>query len=180
MGLSPKDRKTLWGRSRHLCAFPQCRRQLTADQVDAKTGETFRTIVGEEAHILAVTRGASYDAKYPANELETYENRILLCSIHHTFIDSEKGRAYDPVTLTAMKRRHERQEERRERISEPTVRAYVADQYEADDKVLFGQVKFKGIALTPCSSTSPSLRHGATQKLLPASLRSRKMHRVTQ
>src|SRR5689334_15166140 len=73
VGLSPKDRKTLWGRSRHLCAFPQCRRQLTADQVDAKTGETFQTIVGEEAHIYSPSPdGPRYDAKYPTGKLETY------------------------------------------------------------------------------------------------------------
>ncbi|WP_164704536.1 hypothetical protein [Blastococcus litoris] len=144
MELSRKDRRILWGRSRHLCAFPQCRRQLTEDQVDAKTGETFQTIIGEEAHIYSATPdGPRYDPKFPKEKLETYENRVLLCSVHHTLIDSERGRAYDPNTLLEMKRRHERQEERRERIS-GTVRAYIADQYEADDKVLFRQVKLEG------------------------------------
>lgn len=163
MGLSPKDRKTLWGRSRHLCAFPQCRRQLTADQVDAKTGETFQTIVGEEAHIYSPSpEGPRHDVKYPASKLETYENRILLCSIHHTFIDSEKGRAYDPITLIAMKRRHERQEERRERIS-GTVRAYVADQYEADDKVLFRQVKLEGPRVDSMFVDVPFASRGDTE-----------------
>ncbi|WP_091725290.1 hypothetical protein [Nocardioides scoriae] len=142
VGLSPQDRKTLWACSRHLCAFPQCRRQLTAGEVDARRGgETLQTIVGEEAHVYSPSpEGPRYDANYPANKLETYKNRTLLCSIHHTFIDSEKGRAYDPDTLTKMMRRHERQEERRERIS-GTVRAYVADQYEVDDKVLFRQTQ---------------------------------------
>lgn len=163
MGLSPKDRKTLWGRSRHLCAFPQCRRQLTADQVDAKTGETFQTIVGEEAHIHSPSPdGPRYDAKYPADKLETYENRILLCSIHHTFIDSEKGRAYTPDTLITMKRRHERQEERRERIS-GTIRAYVADQYEADDKVLFRQVKLEGPRVDSMFVDVPFASRGGTE-----------------
>ena len=163
MALSPKDRKTLWGRSRHLCAFPQCRRQLTADQVDAKTGETFQTIVGEEAHIYSPSPdGPRYDPKYPTSKLETYENRILLCSIHHTFIDSEKGRAYDPDTLLTMKRRHERQEERRERIS-GTVRAYVADQYEADDKVLFRQVKLEGPRVDSMFVDVPFASRGDTE-----------------
>lgn len=163
MGLSPKDRKTLWGRSRHLCAFPQCRRQLTADQVDAKTGETFQTIVGEEAHIYSPSPdGPRYDANYPTGKLETYENRILLCSIHHTFIDSEKGRAYTPDTLIKMKRRHERQEERRERIT-GTVRAYVADQYEADDKVLFRQVKLEGPRVDSMFVDVPFASRGDTE-----------------
>ena len=163
MALSPKDRKTLWGRSRHLCAFPQCRRQLTADQVDAKTGETFQTVVGEEAHIYSPSpEGPRYDATYPTSKLETYENRILLCSIHHTFIDSEKGRAYDPDTLITMKRRHERQEERRERIS-GTVRAYVADQFEADDKVLFRQVKLEGPRVDSMFVDVPFASRGDTE-----------------
>jgi hypothetical protein len=163
VGLSPKDRKTLWGRSRHLCAFPQCRRQLTEDQVDATTGETFQTVVGEEAHIYSPSPdGPRYDAKFPTSKLETYENRILLCSIHHTLIDSEKGRAYDPETLLAMKRRHEWQEERRERIS-GTVRAYVADQYEADDRVLFRQVKLEGPRVDAMFVDVPFASRGDTE-----------------
>lgn len=163
MGLSPKDRKALWGRSRHLCAFPQCRRELTEDQVDAKTGETFQTVVGEEAHIYSPSPdGPRYDAKYPVGKLETYENRILLCSIHHTLLDSEKGRAYDPDTLIKMKRRHERQEERRERIS-GAVRAYVADQYEADDKVLFRQVKLEGPRVDAMFVDVPFASRGDTE-----------------
>lgn len=144
MGLSDKDRKLLWGRARNVCAFPQCRQSLTADQVDAKTGEPFHTVVGEEAHLYSASAiGPRYDPNYPAGKLETYVNRILLCSVHHTFIDSEDGRAYDAETLAKMKQRHEQQEERRERIS-GAIRAYIADQYGADDRVLFRQVKLDG------------------------------------
>jgi hypothetical protein len=131
--------------------------------VDAKTGETFQTIVGEEAHIYSPSPdGPRYDAKYPTGKLETYANRILLCSIHHTFIDSEKGRAYTPDTLITMKRRHEQQEERRERIF-GTIRAYVADQYEADDKVLFRQVKLEGPRVDSMFVDVPFASRGATE-----------------
>jgi hypothetical protein len=76
--------------------------------VDAKTGEPFQTIVGEEAHIYSASPdGPRYDPNYPAVKLETYENRILLCRNHHIFIDSESGRAYDAETLLEMKKRHE-------------------------------------------------------------------------
>jgi hypothetical protein len=166
VGLSPKDRKTLWGRSRHVCAFPQCRRHLTEDQVDATTGETFQTVVGEEAHIYSPSPdGPRYEATFPVTKLETYENRILLCSIHHTLIDSEKGRAYDPETLLAMKRRHEQQEERRERIAS-MVLAYVADQYEADDKVLFRQVKLEGPRVDAMFVDVPFASRGDTEAAL--------------
>ncbi|MEU4607625.1 hypothetical protein AB0F43_31960 [Kribbella sp. NPDC023972] len=144
MELSDRDRKVLWTRARNVCSFPQCRQRLTQDQVDAATGEAFQTVIGEEAHIYsASSKGPRYDANYPISKLETYENRILLCRNHHRLIDSEKGRAYDPETLIGMKRRHERQEERRERIS-ATIRGYIADQYVADDQVLFRQVKLEG------------------------------------
>jgi hypothetical protein len=114
VGLSSKDRKLLWGRARNICAFPQCRQSLTPDQVDAKTGESFQTVVGEEAHIYSASPdGPRYDPKYPFAKLETYENRILLCGVHHTCIDAEGGRAYDAETLLAMKKRHEQQEDRR-------------------------------------------------------------------
>lgn len=142
--LSGRDRKLLWGRSRNLCAFPQCRQRLSEDEVDAKTGEVFQSVIGHEAHIYSASPdGPRYEPKFPAAKLETYANRILLCSIHHTRVDTKDGRGYDAETLLKMKRRHEQQEERRDRISE-IISAYVADQYEADDKVLFRQVKLEG------------------------------------
>lgn len=144
MELSDKDRKVLWTRARNICSFPQCQQQLTQDQVDATTGQAFQTVIGDEAHIYsASSNGPRYGPNYPTAKLETYENRILLCRNHHRLIDSEKGRAYDPETLIKMKRRHEEQAKRRERIY-ATVRAYIADQYQADDQVLFRQVKLEG------------------------------------
>jgi hypothetical protein len=97
-----------------------------------------------EAHIYSASSdGPRYDPNYPSAKLETYENRILLCGVHHTRIDSEDGRAYDAETLLKMKKRHEQQEDRRKRIS-GAIRAYIADQHAADDKVLFRQVKLDG------------------------------------
>lgn len=144
MELSVKDRKLLWGRSRNVCAFPQCRQALSEDESDSQSGESFRSIVGQEAHIYSASPdGPRYNPEYPAEKLETYENRILLCSVHHTRVDTQGGRGYDAGTLFEMKRRHEQHEDRRDRISE-AIRAYVADQYQADDRVLFRQVRLEG------------------------------------
>lgn len=143
MTLSSKDRKVLWGRAANVCSFPQCRQPLTVDQVDATTSETFPTVVGEEAHIRSRrVNGPRYDAKYPKNKLDTYENSILMCAVHHTMIDAEGGRGFSVEALIDMRRDHEQQEHRRERIS-LAIRAYIGDQYSADDKVLFDQAELR-------------------------------------
>ena len=144
MGLSDRDRRLLWGRSRNICAFPQCRQLLTEDEFDSETGESFQSVVGDECHIYSASpEGPRYEPSYPTRKLETYENRILLCKVHHARIDARAGRGYDAETLLKMKRQHEQQEDRREHIGN-VLRAYIADQYKADDKVLFRQVKLEG------------------------------------
>ncbi|WBB77707.1 HNH endonuclease signature motif containing protein [Micromonospora sp. WMMD882] len=142
MGISVRTRKLLWGRAHNRCAFPQCRQELTTDQIDAHTGETFTTVVGEEAHIRSSrSDGPRHEPDF-AN-VDEYENLILLCPVHHTMVDADGGRGYDVETLVKMRRAHERHEQRSEHI-ERTVRAYVGDQYAADDRVLFEQAELRG------------------------------------
>lgn len=163
MGLSDRDRKLLWGRSRNLCAFPQCRKHLIEDEVDSQSGDSFESVVGDECHIYSASPdGPRYDAKYPKHKLETYENRILLCKADHARVDARDGRGYDAATLIKMKRDHEKQEERRERIGS-VLRAYVADQYSADDKVLFRQVKLEGPRVDAMFVDVPMASRGATE-----------------
>ncbi|MEU9510899.1 hypothetical protein AB0D32_32005 [Micromonospora sp. NPDC048170] len=76
-------------------------------------------------------------------DVDEYENLILLCPVHHTMVDADGGRGYNVETLVKMRRAHERQEQRSEHI-ERAVRAYVGDQYAADDKVLFEQAELRG------------------------------------
>jgi hypothetical protein len=52
--ISAQTRKLLWSRAHNLCSFASCWQALTADQVDAKSGEEFSVVVGEEAHIRSV------------------------------------------------------------------------------------------------------------------------------
>ena len=144
MTISDKDRKLLWGRSRNLCAFPQCRQPLTANQHDAASDEAFETVLGEEAHIRsAKPSGPRHDPTFPTHKIDSYDNLILLCRVHHRLIDDNGGRAYDVQTLVRMRTGHEQREERRVRISH-AIESYVADRFQADDKVLFEQVELHG------------------------------------
>ncbi|SNY25412.1 HNH endonuclease [Paractinoplanes atraurantiacus] len=143
MGISVQTRKHLWGRAHNRCAFPQCRQELTTDLTDPSTGKTFPTVVGEEAHIRSSRPdGPRHDPDY-ADDVNGYENLILLCPLHHTMIDAENGRGYDVETLVKMRSTHERQEKRTEHIDRVT-QLYLGEQYGVDDKILFEQAELRG------------------------------------
>lgn len=144
MTISAQTRKLLWSRAYNLCSFATCWQALTADEVDARTGEGFAVVVGEEAHIRSGSAGGPrYDPDYPRADIDKYENLMLVCPTHHSVIDAHDGDAYDAETLVTMKRRHEEQQRRKDRITS-TIRLYVGNQYEIDDRVLFEQVDLHG------------------------------------
>lgn len=144
MTISAQTRKLLWGRAHNVCSFAACWQALTADQVDARTGEAFEVVVGEEAHIRSGSPGGPrYDPDYPSADIDKCENLMLLCPTHHSLIDAHNGDAYDAETLVKMKRRHEEHQGRKDRITS-TIRLYVGNQYEIDDRVLFEQVDLHG------------------------------------
>lgn len=144
MSVTAPTVKVLWTRALNVCAFPTCTQLLTVDAVNATTGEGFVTIVGEQAHIRSRrVGGPRYDPKYDASLLDSYENLILLCPTHHTMIDSNAGDGYTAEALVAMRAKHERRQQRRERL-EKAIRAYVGQQYNQDDRVLFEQVDLHG------------------------------------
>ncbi|MCC5578219.1 HNH endonuclease [Microtetraspora sp. AC03309] len=144
MSISPKDRKVLWTRACNICAFPGCRQELTIDDADASTGAELVTVVAQEAHIRSARpKGPRHDPAYPKDKLDTYDNLILLCPTHHTMIDANNGAGYKVDALIKMRSDHEKQQARRDRIGN-TIRAYLADQYTFDNKVLFEQVDLHG------------------------------------
>ncbi|SOJ56961.1 hypothetical protein MSIMFB_04439 [Mycobacterium simulans] len=144
MTISAQTRKLLWGRAHNTCSFATCWQALTADEVDARTGEEFAVVVGQEAHIRSGSPGGPrYDPDYPSADIDNYQNLMLLCPTHHSLIDAHGGDAYDVDTLAKMKRRHEEQQGRKDRITQ-TIRLYVGKQYEIDDRVLFEQVDLHG------------------------------------
>lgn len=139
--LSDRDQRRLWGLSRNRCAYPQCRTQLVQRQGDDEAGD--HALVGDGAHIRSASPdGPRYDPDYPVEKLETYDNRILLCATHHRLVDANDGAAYSVENLIAMKGRHERSEDSRERV-EKAVSSYLADRYLADDKILFSQASLE-------------------------------------
>src|SRR4051812_34233999 len=116
-------RKMLWGRARNQCAYPSCTQELIHELADVgNTGDVATPIVlGEEAHIRSgKVDGPRYDADYPPELVDLYNNLILLCGTHHTLVDKECGRGYSVQDLIMMKQRHEHgavREERLERVS---------------------------------------------------------------
>jgi len=79
------EQRKLLQRSGGVCAFPRCRRALTAD---ASAADPIVSL-GEIAHIVGESvngpRGAS---SLSAEERNRCENLILLCAHHHQLIDA--------------------------------------------------------------------------------------------
>jgi hypothetical protein len=99
------QQRKLLQRSGNMCAFPDCRVQLTAEG----TPEDPVVVLGEIAHIVAESPGGPR-GKSPltAKQRNSYPNLILLCNQHHQLIDSEGALAtYTVERLTAMKQDHE-------------------------------------------------------------------------
>lgn len=142
--LSGSDRKVLWGAAHGFCSFPNCDTRLIARLSDRSTGEEWTMPIGEEAHIVSASAdGPRYDPNFPAEKLETYENRILLCSVHHTQVDARSGAAYSADDLRIMKRNHEESFELDERI-DLALQTFVSGQWSADDQVRFRQARLDG------------------------------------
>ncbi|ABK48411.1 hypothetical protein Shewana3_2181 [Shewanella sp. ANA-3] len=73
--------KRLFAMSANECAFPECRSPII---------ESSGTVTGEIAHIKAANKnGPRYDASQTDDERNSFDNLILLCSRHHTIVDSE-------------------------------------------------------------------------------------------
>ncbi len=83
MTISDKTRKLLWGRSGNRCAY--CRRELV--MTATKDNDA---IVGDECHIHARQKGGSRsNSSMSIEELDDYENLILLCKVHHKMVDDQ-------------------------------------------------------------------------------------------
>ncbi|MGW1741258.1 hypothetical protein ACWCPQ_20915 [Nocardia sp. NPDC001965] len=144
MSITLQNVKVLWANAYNQCAFPGCQQALTQESVDATTGEVRTTPVGEQAHIRSYKPdGPRYDASYPADKLHSYENLILLCPTHHQRVDANGGAEFTVSDLIEMRKTHEAQAKRCDEIDK-TIQKYMAQQYGADDKVLFEQVDLNG------------------------------------
>ncbi|MDK9721164.1 MAG: HNH endonuclease [Rhodospirillales bacterium] len=98
-GPTQKTLKRLFALSGNLCAFPGCSQKIADFATDA--------VVGEVCHIKARSRkGPRFDPLLTEKERNGLENLILLCPIHHTYIDSTPG-IYPAKILIDMKAAHE-------------------------------------------------------------------------
>jgi predicted restriction endonuclease len=84
MSISDKTRKILWGRSGNRCSI--CKLELIIDENEKDDS----SVVGEECHIISGQKnGPRHDRNRPKDEIDTYDNLILLCRIHHKMIDDQ-------------------------------------------------------------------------------------------
>jgi hypothetical protein len=100
LGITDKTRKKLWAHSGNRCAICKC--ELVTD-ASPNDGES---IVGDECHIVARELGGPRsDPSFSANNLNSYENLILLCKVHHKIIDDQED-IYTVEFLQQKKKQH--------------------------------------------------------------------------
>ena len=98
-----REQRLLAQRSGNRCAFPACRRRLTAEASPPDQA----VILGEIAHIIAESSdGPRGDASLSLADLNKYENLILLCNVHHQLID-DQYQTFTIERLRQMKQDHE-------------------------------------------------------------------------
>lgn len=103
MSLTVRDRKILWSRAGNRCAFPGCRQELVEKNEDGGSD----VIVGEEAHIIPRSRNGPRSCNWNREDnLDSYDNRIILCPKHHKFVDGSPE-IYTKQCMIDMKSSHE-------------------------------------------------------------------------
>lgn len=101
MAISDKTRKVLWGSSGNRCTT--CRREL----VISPTSADAESVVGQECHIISEKpNGPRYDRNYPAEKIDSVDNLILLCAVHHKMVD-DHPETYTTQLLRTLKANHE-------------------------------------------------------------------------
>lgn len=95
-----KTLRFLYAKSGNRCAFPGCNTPIFEDN---------GLLTGECCHIEAVSKGgARYNDTTTEDEKNSESNLILMCSRHHTIIDSDSS-TYTTDVLKKMKADHEQQ-----------------------------------------------------------------------
>ncbi|RRJ67789.1 HNH endonuclease [Paenibacillus oralis] len=75
----------LWGRSGNRCSICKIELVIEATTQDAPS------VIGEECHIISgQVNGPRYNSNYDKELIDSYENLILLCSVHHKMIDDQQ------------------------------------------------------------------------------------------
>jgi hypothetical protein len=101
MTITDKTRKLLWGRSGSRCAI--CKQEL----IISATISDSEAVVGDECHIISgETNGPRHDPSYPAEKIDSYENLMLLCRVHHKMVDDQSS-TFTTEILRQIKNNHE-------------------------------------------------------------------------
>lgn len=99
--ISDKARKILWGRSGNRCAI--CKHELVVWATDLDD----ESVIGEECHIISPkSNGPRHDPSFPKDELDAYENLILLCRTDHKKVDDQVA-TFPREILCQIKDNHE-------------------------------------------------------------------------
>ena len=117
MAISAHSRKILWARSGNQCA--RCQAALVTPD-EAAEGD--RAIVGEECHIVSRAAGGPRGLEGRREDLDGYDNLILLCANCHCIVDSRPD-SFSRQWLLQMKREHEQRLDR-SRLPAPLKMSY--------------------------------------------------------
>lgn len=100
MAISGRDVKVLWGRAGGRCSYPGCNTDCLPFLDKSEP-----TVVGEMAHVIA--RSPDGPRGNPTGGSDDYDNLILLCPTHHTFVDKAAEGTFTEEDLRQWKREHE-------------------------------------------------------------------------
>ena len=96
------DLKRLFALSHNVCAFPQCDQRIADPR--------WPSVQAEICHIYGLRAGsARHDPNLPDDEVNAFENLLLLCPNHHRLIDDLEPDAWPPQRLIELKAGHESQ-----------------------------------------------------------------------
>lgn len=99
MSISDRDRKILWARAGNRCSI--CRSELVQRSGDP----TASVLIGEECHIVSARPGGPR-SQATADNLDGYQNLILLCPSDHSRVDQLVDE-YPEEELRRIKSSHE-------------------------------------------------------------------------
>lgn len=103
MSLSVHDRKILWTKAWNRCSYNYGQEHCDEELVKLVNGKP--VLMGDECHIVGEKPDSPrYVAGFP--EIDSYNNRILMCKKHHKIIDENESE-YTAEILLKMKRSHE-------------------------------------------------------------------------
>lgn len=95
MAVTNRIKNELWGNAGGICSFPDCNKRLS------ENGNN----IGQICHIIARSQSGPR-GDFEIDNVDSYDNLILLCQEHHKFID-DHPQQYTVDILRGYKKNHE-------------------------------------------------------------------------